>query len=168
MKAVISKHNSKFLKSSATTQSKPKAVCNCRNKQDCPVPGQCNQNGVVYQATVTSNTGRVGTYVGLAKNFKKRYPKHKKCLLDETAEGGTALTTYYWLEKNAGRDPQVTWKFLEKNIPIFNPVTNKCRLCLREKFNIVLKPNLATLNSRQEIFAHCRHLQSELLKAAPD
>ena len=106
--------------------------------------------------------------MGLAKNFKKRYPKHKKCLLDESAEGGTALTNYYWLEKNAGRDPQVTWKFLEKNIPIFNSVTNKCRLCLREKFNIVLKPNLATLNSRQEIFAHCKHIQSELLKAAPD
>ena len=106
--------------------------------------------------------------LGSQRISKKRYPKHKKNLLVETAEGGTALSKYYWLEKNAGRDPQVTWKYLERNIPIFNPVTNKCRLCLREKFNIVLKPNLATLNSRQEIFAHCKHLQSELLKAAPD
>ena len=53
-----------------------------------------NQDGAVYQ-----------TSVGLAKNFKRRYPKHKKCLLDETAEGGTSLSKYYWQEKNAGRDP---------------------------------------------------------------
>ena len=66
------------------------------------MPGKCNQNGVVYQATVTTATGRVETYVGLAKNFKKRYPKHKKCMLDESAEGQTALTKYYWQEKNAG------------------------------------------------------------------
>ena len=117
---------------------------------------------------MTSATGRVETYVGLAKNFKRRYPKHKKCLLDETAEGGTALSNHYWHEKNAGRDPQVSCKFLEKNVPVFNPITLKCRLCLREKFNIVLKPELAILNSRQEIFAHCRHKQWELLQAAPD
>ena len=168
IKTIIGKHNSKLLRSAATTNSRPKAVCNCQKKEDCPVPGKCNQNGVVYQATVTSATGRVETYVGLAKNFKKRYPKHKKCMLDESAEGQTALTNYYWQEKNAGKDPKISWKFLETNVPIFNPITNRCRLCLREKFNIVLKPNLASLNSRQEIFAHCRHLQFETLHAAPD
>ena len=68
MKAVISKHNSKILRSNATTQSKPKAVCNCRNKQDCPVPGQCNQNGVIYQATVTSNTGSLWTDIQNTRN----------------------------------------------------------------------------------------------------
>ena len=156
------------MKSTATIGPKPKAVCNCRKKEDCPLPGQCNQDGAVYQATVTSATGRVETYVGLAKNFKRRYPKHKKCVLDETAEGGTALSNHYWLEKNAGRDPKVSWKFLEKNVPVFYPITLKCRLCLREKINIVLKPELASLNSRQEIFAHCRHKQWELLQAAPD
>ena len=93
---------------------------------------------------------------------------HKKSLLNETAEGGTALSTHYWIEKNAGRDPKVNWKFVEKNVNVFNPITNKCTLCIREKFTIVLKPSMATLNSRQEIFAHCRHMQSELLQAAPD
>ena len=31
-----------------------------------------------------------------------------------------------------------------------------------------LAPSLATLNSRQEIFAHCRHLLPELISGAPD
>ena len=122
MKSVIAKHNSKILKSTATTVSRPKAVCNCQKKQDCPVPGQCNQNGVVYQATVSSDTGKVGTYVGLAKNFKRRYPKHKKCLLDETAEGGTALSTYYWHEQNAGRNPKFNWKCLGKMCQFVTPL----------------------------------------------
>ena len=78
IKTIIGKHNSKLLRSAATTNSRPKAVCNCQKKEDCPVPGKCNQNGVVYQATVTSATGRVETYVGLAKNFKKRYPNTQK------------------------------------------------------------------------------------------
>ena len=132
------------------------------------MPGLCNQDGAIYQATVSSAGGRVETYVGLAKNFKKRYPKHKKNLLDESAPGGTSLSNYFWKETNQGRDPKVTWKFLERNVPIFNPIANKCRLCLREQFNIVLRPSEATLNSRQEIFAHCRHLQAELISVAPD
>ena len=41
------------------------------------------------------------------------------------------------VKKNAGRSPEVSWKMLERNVPVFNPITNKCRLCLREKFYIV-------------------------------
>ena len=74
--SVIAKHNSKILRS-ANPQPKPKASCNCQSKPDCPVPGECNQDGAIYQATVASTGGRIETYVGLAKNFKKRYPKHK-------------------------------------------------------------------------------------------
>ena len=132
------------------------------------MPGKCNQNGVVYQAKVDSAGGRQESYIGLAKNFKKRYPGHKKNLLDENAVGPTTLSKYFWKEQNAGRGPKVTWKFVEKNVPIFNPISNKCRLCLREKFNIVLRPEIARLNRRQEIFAHCRHILPELISGAPD
>ena len=96
------------------TQTKPKARCNCQKKGECPVPGECNQDGAIYQASVTSTGGKVETYVGLAKKFKKRYPKHNTNLLDETAPGGTSLSKYFWREKNAGNNPKVTWKFLEK------------------------------------------------------
>ena len=168
MGSILARHNSKILRKSETAQPKPKATCNCQKKEDCPVPGECNQNGAIYQTMVSSAGGRVEKYVGLAKIFKKRYPKHKKTLLDESAEGQTSMSKYFWKEMHAGRAPKVTWKFLERNIPVFSPITNKCRLCLREKFNIILRPSEATLNSRQEIFGHCRHLQSELICVAPD
>ena len=131
------------------------------------MPGECNQDGAVYQATVTTENGKVETYVGLAKNFKRRYYKHEKCLLDENADGQTSLTRYFWKMKNKRENPEIKWKYLEKNIPTFNPITRKCRLCLREKFNIVLKPNLATINSRHELFTHCRHMQFEVIVRPP-
>ena len=73
------------------------------------------------------------------------------------------MSNYYWKVKEAGGEPIVTWKVLEANIPTYNPVRKVCRLCIREKYNIVLKPHLGTLNSRQEMFAHCRHMRFELI-----
>ena len=57
----------------------------------------------------------------------------------------------------------VTWRFIDKNVPVYNPSINKCRLCVREKFNIALKTNIAKINSRHEICAHCRHILCELI-----
>ena len=80
----------------------------------------------------------------------------------------TTLSAHYWTELEAGREPKVSWKILEKNIPSFNPVTGICQLCTREKFYIVLKSELGTLNQRQEIFGACKHKESKLLVKAPD
>ena len=62
----------------------------------------------------------------------------------------------------------VNWKVIEKNIPTFSPITQKCQLCTRNKFNNVLRPESATLNLRQEIFSSCRHKEGKLLVKAPD
>ena len=44
------------------------------------MPGACNTDGVVYQATVKNSLGGQATYVGLAQNFKDRFRKHRKNL----------------------------------------------------------------------------------------
>ena len=80
MGAQISKHNNKLLRNSEGGQAKPPPRCNCQvsKKQDCPLPGACVQEGVVYQAKITNNRGEEEKYVGIAKKFKQRYSKHKK------------------------------------------------------------------------------------------
>ena len=138
-----------------------------QKKEKCPLPGACNQEGVVYQASVKNMRGEEETYIGLAKNFKKRYYGHTKTF-KEKPEKSTTLSTHFWKEREKGGEPVVAWKILEKNIPTFNPVSGKCQLCLREKFNIVLNPHLGTLNSRQEIFSHCRHKRFMLINKPPD
>ena len=116
------------------------------------MPGACNQDGAIYEAKVSTSDGRSESYVGLAKNFKRRWPKHKKTLEDREADGQTSLTRYVWKKRDEGMNPIVAWKYLETNVPDFNPITGLCQLCTREKFQIALNPSVATLNNRQEIF----------------
>ena len=78
MCSIVARHNPKVLKKSGTTQPKPKATCNCQKEEDCPVPGEYNPDGAIYQTTVSSAGGRGGKYVGLANKFKKRYPITRK------------------------------------------------------------------------------------------
>ena len=122
------------------------------------------QSGVIYKATVKNTIGQEKNYIWLASNFKSRFYKHKASMEDQTPENSTTLSTYFWKELEAGRAPSVKWKIIESNIPTYNPVTNKCQLCIREKYHIAFNPSSATLNSRQEIFAHCRHQRSKLLR----
>ena len=137
---------------------------------------------MVYQANVKNNVGGKESYIGLAQNFKERFRKHRKNLTNNIFEEKITLYSHFWKEKDEGRDPIVEWKFLEKNIPLFNPVTGICRLCTREKFNILLNPTQATLNSRLnillnptqatlnsrlEIFANCKHKEAKLIGRPP-
>ena len=94
--------------------------------------------------------------------------KHKDSLQVKNPQNSTTLSTHFWNKTENGENPKVSWTIIESNIPTFNPVTKSCKLCLREKFNIVLNPHLATLNSRNEIFAHCRHMGSKLIDQKPD
>ena len=57
----VAKHNSKILRNTINPTPKPKANCNCQisKKADCPMPGQCNQNGAIYEATVATDNGVV-------------------------------------------------------------------------------------------------------------
>ena len=166
MGSCIAKHNSKVLREATEEEVRAPPSCNCQisKKNDCPVPGACNQRGVVYQATVTSEGGvNTQTYVGLAKSFKNRYSKHKSSLKKYTKKNSTTLSTHFHKQRSGGYQPTISWKFLKTNIPTFNPVKNACRLCLTEKYIISFKPSQSTLNTRSEIFSSCRHKRSELL-----
>ena len=156
----ISRHNSKILREEDKNQEKPPPKCNCQisKKDQCPIPGACNQKGVIYQAKVTSQGGKnTQTYVGLAKDFKARYSKHKTSLENPSPDNSTTLSTYFLKEEAAGNNPILSWKFLKTKIPAFNPVTGTCRLCLSEKFHILFKPECATLNS---ILRYLKHVET--------
>ena len=61
--------------------------------------------------------------MGLAIFLKKWFGKHKATLTEYKPEWNTTLSNYFWKVKEAGRDPQVKWKMLEKNIATYNPMT---------------------------------------------
>ena len=49
MQTIITGHNKKLLEKSSQ-QSK---LCNCKNKDICPLKGSCQQKSVIYQADIS-------------------------------------------------------------------------------------------------------------------
>ena len=161
VKATIAKHNSKLLNQSGPSDKTER--CCCRDPAECPLPNKCAVQNVVYQATVSTQGSEDDYYVGLtSRPFKTRYGEHKGDFSNEERKHATRLATHIWDLKGGGKDPQISWKVVCKAAP-YSPITGICNLCTSEKWNIIFKPESATLNARQEIFNHCRHKQKSLL-----
>ena len=142
-------------------------ACNCRIPADCPMAGNCLISSVVYQATdaVTTEDNRPAqTYVGLTENsFKTRFANHKSSFNNPDKRLSTELSKHVWCLKEARLKFKMTRKILKQTSP-FNPVSNRCNLCLWEKYFIICRPELATLNKRNELVTSCRHPNKFLLK----
>ena len=136
-------------------QCKCPNTCNCRKKSDCPLEGKCLQTNIIYQATVTTETA-TETYVGLATNFKECYRNHKTSFRHSKRRNETELCKYVWNLQNEKKLFQIKWKILKKCKPYSN-ITKKCSLCLNEKFIIICKKELCSLNRRNELASSCPH-----------
>ena len=69
IKAEIHKH--KNILEKAQQENPDTQLCNCANKKQCPLDGQCLAESVVYQANITTNIP------GYKKKFTLAYPKQK-------------------------------------------------------------------------------------------
>ena len=120
---------------------------------------------VIYQATVATVDNKPDqTYVGLSENsFKTRFTKHKASLNHPSKRLNTELSKYIWQLKDTKTNFQTTWKILKQAAP-YNPASNHCNVCLWEKYFIICRPDLASLNKRNELITSCRHANKFLLK----
>ena len=158
MEAIISGRNSKVLEVPAT---EPR-TCSCPRNKACPLEGKCLVDNLVYQTTVTQENQTERNYIGLAStDFKTRLGIHKHSFLDEE-DNQTSLSKHIWELKKKNIEYAVSWKLVGRAKP-FSPVSGVCGLCIKEKFYITFRPNMANLNSRSEIYSNCRHKQSKLL-----
>ena len=165
MKQIISGHNKKIL-SQHTDKPQPRA-CSCPKNTPCPLEAKCLSENIIYHATVTETTKEktqnVEKYVGLtAPPFKQRYGNHLKSFKNEKYSTETTLSTHIWNIKQRGSTYTIDWKTLDRG-STYNPATKTCNLCTTEKFYIILKPHMATINKRNELGATCRHKASTLL-----
>ena len=130
----------------------------CRNKQDCPMDGNCLTESVVYQAVVKSNrSDNTKTYIGLTEGtFKKRLYGHTSSFKHEKQEKSTGLSKYIWQRKRANEKYSIEWSVL-RQAPAYNNIKKKCDLCLTEKLMISSAENKSSLNKRTELVSKCRH-----------
>ena len=156
MEKIISSRNSKLL-------SKPDSEdrsCSCPKNATCPLDKKCLSENIVYQATVKTNT-QTDTYIGLCStDFKKRLAVHKHSFISE--DNQTSLSKHVKKLKDKNTNYELSWKLVAKAKP-FSPVSGTCNLCIKEKIYIFFKPEMATLNDRNEIYSNCRHKKPILI-----
>ena len=159
----ISRHNSKVLK--GDRQNQQQTGCNCDGgPANCPVQGECKTKSVVYEASIRETvSGKIETYTGLtSRTFKQRYNEHCSDTRNPGSRHKSKFSLHIWDLKDRGVNHEIEWKFLDR-APTYNPVTKKCKLCLKEKFFIMYRKDGSTLNKRSEVFNTCRHRTQDLL-----
>ena len=158
----ISTHNKAKLDATATAASEQLKTCNCRN-QVCPLGGQCLTNNVIYQSTVNSTRGEE-TYISLTGDtFKSRFNNHTASFRNRNKSNPTELSKYIWDLKDTNTEFSLSWKTIARAAAYSN-ATKHCNLCITEKFFILCKPNLCTLNKRNEFASAWRHPNNFLLR----
>ena len=157
VKAIISNHNIAVNSRSSNLPVQTINTCNCRGKRSCPMDGNCSERNIIYQAEVTTSHSKQ-TYIGLCDtSFKSRYRNHT-C----SFRNSTELSKYVWGLKDKKTDYQIRWWSI-RHARSYSNVTKKCNLCLWEKYYIICRPNMATLNNRNELVSSCRHAKKFLL-----
>ena len=128
-KQIIDNHNKRILTASiqiddtatvaaAATIANNK-TCNCRQKNTCPLDGNCLQSSVIYQATVTrKDNNTTETYIGLTKNdFKTRYRNHTASFRHAKHRNSTELSNHIWTLKDNNIEHFISWRILSSHSP---------------------------------------------------
>lgn len=79
--------------------------------------------------------------------FSFRHSKHRN---------STELSKHIWTLKDNNIEHYISWRILSSHSP-YNSSSKRCNLCLKEKFLIIYRPKLSTLNKRNELVSSCRH-----------
>ena len=160
MSKIINAHNSKIANREYTENHQ--ILCNCRNRNDCPLDGKCLSSKIVYSAEVTTETsppippGKI--YLGICDTeFKTRYKNHKKSFRHRRYEKDTELSKYIWELKDQNKNFKIKWSIYRKSCG-YNQVAKLCNLCLMGKVLICnFKDKERLINKRVDLVSKCRH-----------
>ena len=134
MGSIISARNAKLL-NPPPAETRP---CNCKAGAVCPLEGKCLTKNLIYKNTVTENSGRTNTYIGLSSNtFKARLSTHKNSLKN-SEKNQTGLSRHIHKLKAKNIEYTLKWELVEIAKP-FNPISGECEnvsLYLPKKINI--------------------------------
>ena len=167
IKACIDKHNMQVLRQDDQVQTGNGCNCLVSRKADCPIPGKCATESVIYRASVRRyDTCTVDCYTGLTGDkFKTRYTQHQSDIrTGKNTKSKLAFHVCNLKSKNIQHD--ISWEIVTR-APQFNHSTRVCRLCLMEAYHIIFTPGGANLNKRDELFGFCKHKEKNLLRKHP-
>ena len=161
LSSIIKTHNKKVTNEKIT----PRDQCNCKNRNDCPLDGNCQTSDIIYKCIASTTVNPDKIYLGTAEgNFKKRYYNHKTSFKNREKANDTTLSKYVWEVKDKYKEtPSLKWSIV-KSVPGYSNITKKCLLCLYEKLEIINYPNQEELlNKWSELISKCCHVNKYLL-----
>ena len=153
----ISQHNKKVL---SPPKEEVKKTCSCpkKDKDNCPLQGRCLSSGIVYKATVTTETD-VKHYIGLCETtFKQRLYLHRSAWNANNFKKSTGaeLSKYMWGLLHPEVPYNIAWEVVANALP-YKCSNTRCYLCLNEKLYIATHDRSSLLNKRTELVSKCRH-----------
>ena len=189
--AKIKQHNDKIIRKQKQMLDKNKKTCSCGKNDICPLEGKCLTSSVVYNAEVRvlgrqklnaqklkmlENIEKLDKakndvfkpkefefYTGLTEGTLKAWNyKYNFDFRHRDFEKRTNLSKYIWKLKDHFYDYSIKWKILSL-AKSYNPASKSCNLCSKEKFYIIFKPEISTLNDNNEIFKKCKHRRKCLI-----
>ena len=156
MKTIIAKHNRKVLAQPATLENTG-THCNCMNKANCPLDGECTRGALVYRSDVTAQRLPLQQYLGATEPmFKSRWGNHKSSFSNPLRKSETCLSKYIWSLKEQDIPFEIKWTLHKQSFP-YQCGSRKCDICLSEKLEILNGDPKVLLNKRSEIMNKCRH-----------
>ena len=110
-KNIVNKHNARILDKDKINNNE--SYCNCRNKESCPLPGNCMISNIIHKAEISqANSTEKKLYIGMtAHPFKQRYNNHTKSFRDHKYSNKTVLSNYVWGLKTKEKISQWTGQF---------------------------------------------------------
>ena len=92
-------------------------LCNCTNKKQCLLNGQCLTESTAYQAHIATNIlgYKEKNFLGVSETkFKVRYGNYKISFTIQHHKKDTELSKGYWKVKQQNGIPIIKWKVLRK------------------------------------------------------
>ena len=157
IRTIIQTHNARILQEvpEGAANEQNNKTCNCRNKNNCPLSGECKTGPIVYMAKIKNNNKEI-MYIGSTQDFKERLANHKASFRHDHLKKETVLSQYVWRE-GLNPEPEISWTILKKGT-IYRKGTRYCDICLSEKMFIAkYEKHPDCLNKRTDFTSKCLH-----------
>ena len=90
-------------------------------------------------------------YIGpTVHDFKARYRYHTASFRHAIHRNSTELRKHIWTLKDNNIGHFISWRILSSSSP-YNSASRRCNLRLHEKFQIICRPELPSVNERNEL-----------------
>ena len=110
------------------------------------------------------NTNIIRLISGPRHKFQRTLQESYSILSTQKQEKrNRTIYKHIWTLNDNNKPFTIKWRVLKQCKP-YNSISNKCNLCLFEKYVIICKKNLCSLNKRNELSSSCPHRSRYLLK----